>query len=48
MTVKVSPEDEDEFDAVILTFVSRVTIPRKGDKVTVYYDPKNKTDIIVY
>jgi hypothetical protein len=48
MTIRIKPENEDEFDAVILMFVSRVAIPRKGDKVTVYYDPNNKTDIIVY
>ncbi|HEY5122585.1 MAG TPA: DUF3592 domain-containing protein [Ignavibacteria bacterium] len=48
MTVKVKPENEEEFDAVILMYVSRVSIPRVGDKVKVYYDPNNKTDIIVY
>ena len=45
--VKVKPEDEKEFEAVIETIVSRVKIPRKGDKVIVYYDPNNKEDIIV-
>lgn len=45
--VKVMPENEDEFDAIITTYVSRVKIPRKGDKVFVYYNPNNKTDIIV-
>jgi polyribonucleotide nucleotidyltransferase len=45
--VKVMPENEDEFDAKITTYVSRVKIPRKGDKVFVYYNPNDKTDIIV-
>jgi len=45
--VKVMPENEDEFDAIITTYVSRVKIPRKGDKVFVYYNPNDKTDIIV-
>ena len=27
--------------------VSRVNVPRKGDNVTVYYNPKDKSDIIV-
>jgi hypothetical protein len=45
--VKVKPEGEEEFDAVITTYVSRVTIPRKGDNVTVYYNPKDKKEIIV-
>ena len=46
--IKVKPEEEDEFDAVITTLVSRAAIPRKGDKVKVYYNPENKKDIIVY
>ena len=47
MTIRVKPKNEEEFDAVVVMYVSRVNIPRKGDDVTVYYDPNNKTDIIV-
>ena len=45
--LKVKPEKEEEFDATVETYVSRVRIPRKGDNVTVYYNPNDKTDIIV-
>ena len=38
----VKPDDEDEFDAVVTMFVSKVNIPRKGDDVNVYYNPKYK------
>ena len=45
--LKVKPDDGDEFDAVVETVVSRVEIPRKGDFVNVWYDPKNRDEIIV-
>ena len=45
--IRVKPENEDEFNAIIETVVSRVDIPRKGDTVKVWYDPNNKDDIIV-
>jgi hypothetical protein len=47
ITLQVKPEGEEEFTAVISTVVSRVNIPRKGDNCVVYYDPKNKEDIII-
>jgi hypothetical protein len=47
ITLKVKPEGEEEFTAEISMVVSRVNIPRKGDDCVVYYDPKNKTDIII-
>ena len=45
--IRVKPEGEEEFNAVVKTVVSRVEIPRKGDTVKVWYDPNNKEDIIV-
>jgi len=45
--IRVKPENEDEFNAIIETVVSRVNVPRKGDTVKVWYDPNNKEDIIV-
>jgi hypothetical protein len=45
--IKVKPEGEDEFNAVVTMYVSRVRIPRKGDNVNVYYNPDNKMEIIV-
>lgn len=45
--IKVKPEGEDSFNAIVTTYVSRVKIPRKGDKVNVYYNPNDKTEIII-
>lgn len=45
--VHVTPKDDEPFDAVIEMVVSRVNIPRKGDTVKVWYNPKDKTDIMV-
>ena len=45
--LKVKPEKEEEFEAKVETYVSRVRITRKGNNVTVYYNPQDKTDIIV-
>ena len=45
--IRVKPKDGEEFDAVVKRVVSRVQIPRKGDYVKVWYNPKDKTDITV-
>lgn len=47
MYIHVKPKDGDEFDAVVERVVSRVNVPRKGDHVKVWYNPKDKTDITV-
>lgn len=47
ITLKVKPESGEEFTSVVTTIVSRVNIPRKGDDCVVYYDPNNKTDMII-
>jgi len=47
MFLKVKPKGEDKFDATVEMVVSRVNIPRTGDKVTVYYNANDKKDIIV-
>ncbi len=44
--LEVMPPGEPSFNAQVEMVVSRVNIPRKGDNVTVYYNPKDKTDII--
>jgi hypothetical protein len=44
--LEVMPPGEPSFDAKVEMVVSRVNIPRKGDNVTVYYNPKDKSDII--
>lgn len=45
--IHVTPKGDDAFDTVIERVVSRVNIPRKGDYVKVWYNPKDKTDITV-
>lgn len=45
--IKVKPEKEESFDAVVEMVVSRVDIPRRGDNVTVFYNPEDKKKIIV-
>jgi hypothetical protein len=47
MFLKVKPKNDDPFDAAVEMVVSRVNIPRTGDKVTVYFNANDKTDIIV-
>jgi hypothetical protein len=47
MTLEVMPEGQDKFIAEVKMVVSRVAIPRRGDFVTVYFNPNDKTDIAV-
>jgi len=46
MKLEVMPPGQPSFDAEVETVVPRINIPRKGDNVTVYYNPKDKNDII--
>ncbi len=45
--LSVKPKGEPVFNAQVEMLVSRVRVPRIGDYVIVYYNPKDKTDIIV-
>jgi hypothetical protein len=45
MYIHVEPKDGEAFDAVVEMVVSRINVPRIGDTVTVWYNPKDKTDI---
>lgn len=47
LTIEVMPKDGENFEAEVKMVVSRVAIPRRGDMVTVYYNPNDKTDIAV-
>lgn len=47
LTLEVMPSDGGKFEAEVKMVVSRVAIPRRGDMVTVYYNPNDKTDIAV-
>ena len=44
--LEVMPPGEPSFDAQVEMVVSRVNVPRMGDNVTVYFNPKDKSDII--
>ncbi|HAX47672.1 MAG TPA: hypothetical protein PK605_14880 [Ignavibacteria bacterium] len=47
LSLEVMPPGEPSFGAQVEKLVSRVNVPRKGDYVTVYFNPKDKSDIIV-
>lgn len=45
--LEVMPPGEPSFGAKVEMVVSRINIPRKGDGCVVYYNPKDRTDIII-
>jgi len=45
--LKVYPRDRAPFEATIKQVVSRVNIPRIGDRVQVKFDPDNPTNVIL-
>ncbi len=45
--LKVKPEKSETFDALVDVVVSRFAVPHVGQRVTVYYNDDDKTDIIV-
>ena len=45
--LKVKPEKGDGFDAIVDVVVSRFAVPHVGQNVSVYYNPEDKTDIII-
>ncbi len=47
MKLRVFPKEREPFEAIIKQVVSRVTIPRIGDRVYVKFDPDNPTNIIL-
>jgi hypothetical protein len=47
MKLKVYPKEREPFEAIIKQVVSRVTIPRIGDRVHVKFDPDNPTNVIL-
>lgn len=47
MKLKVYPKEKAPFEAIIKQIVSRVTIPRVGDRVYVKFDPNNPTNVIL-
>ncbi len=47
LTLDVQPTTQPSFRTVVETFVSRVQIPRKGDRVEVLYNPENPSELAV-
>jgi len=47
LKLKVYPKDSEPFEATVSQVVSRVTIPRVGDRVYVKFDPNNPSDVIL-
>lgn len=47
LTVEVAPKTQEKFQAQVSTQVSRVKMPRIGDKVMVLFDPKDQTKIMI-
>lgn len=47
MKLKVYPREKPPFEATISQVVSRVTIPRVGDRVYVKFDPDNPANVIL-
>ena len=47
LKLKVYPKDREPFEASVSQVVSRVAIPRIGDRVHVKFDPNNPTNVIL-
>jgi len=48
LRLKVEPQDEQSFESTSLeAFFSQISLPRVGDKITVYYDPVDKTTVAI-
>jgi len=47
MKLRVQPQFGASFDTEIETVVSKVAVPRQGDKVNIKYNPSNTSELIV-
>jgi hypothetical protein len=47
LTLKVTPAKGDAFDTTGQTMVSKIAVPRVGDKIKIKYDAEDKTKFIV-
>jgi len=47
LKLNVYPRDKEPFEATVSQVVSRVTIPRVGDRVFVKFDPNNPSNVIL-
>ena len=47
LKLRVYPKDREPYEATVSQVVSRVTIPRVGDRVYVKFDPNNPGNVIL-
>jgi len=47
MKLKVQPQFGPEFETEVQTAVSKIAIPRAGDKINVKYNPANNSELII-
>ncbi len=47
MKLKVQPQYGPEFDTEIQTAVSKIAVPRVGDKLNIKYNPANTSELII-
>lgn len=47
LTLKVKPAEGEEFQTAGQVMVSRLAIPRAGDKIKIKYNPENYTQFVV-
>lgn len=47
MKLKVQPQYGVEFETEVETVVSKIAVPRVGDKLNIKYNPANNSDLII-
>lgn len=47
LTLKVYPKDREPYVATVSQVVSRITVPRVGDRLNVKYDPNDPAKVII-
>ncbi len=47
MKLKVQLQYEPEFETEIQTAVSKIAVPRVGDKLNIKYNPANTSEIVI-
>jgi hypothetical protein len=47
MKLKVQPQFGPPFETEVQTAVSKIAVPRVGDKINIKYNPANQTDLII-
>jgi len=47
LKLKVQPQYGPEFETEIETAVSKIAVPRAGDKINIKYNPANTSELII-